>query len=406
MKEQRVLVTMKQIQRYRILKDVLDKRTKAVEASRILNLSYVHILRLKNKVARLGLSGLLRPYREAHNKIPKSKAKIIAALYKEHYPDFNIMHFKDKLSGVHNICLSYESIRQILIKAKHHIPKKKKIVHRRRRRMPKAGMLVQMDSSQHRWLEALSGKWWLIAMIDDATNEVPYARFFPSDTVFANMHVIRRFVELKGIFMCLYVDKATHFRGPRHKDTPHYNNEKEQTYSQIERALDELDINIINANSCQAKGRIERLFGFFQDRLIKEMRLAGIKNYAQANRFLISKFLPWYNSRYTHQAETIYMPLPKEKNLDAIFCIKKERIVNHDNTVQVENQSIQIPPTDVRLSFAKARVDVCVLENKRIIVLYKDQIIVESKLSKNNKLFKQYKEQDFLSSKELIPSYV
>lgn len=402
MKEQRVSVTMKDVQRYRVLKDVLDKRTKAVEASRVLNLSYVHILRLKAKIAKSGLGGLLRPYRKAHNKISDPKAKIITALYKEHYSDFNIMHFKDKLSEVHNISLSYESIRQILIRAKCHIPKKKKLVHRRRRRMPKAGMLVQMDSSQHRWLETIPQKWWLVAMIDDATNEVPYVRLYPSDTVFANMHVIRRFVELKGIFMCLYVDRASHFKGPRHKEAPHYRNEKEQTYSHIERALDELDINIISATSCQAKGRIERLFGFFQDRLIKEMKLAGIRNYTQANRFLLTKFLPWYNKRYTHKAESVYMPLPEDKDLDTIFCIKKERVVNHDNTVQVDGQVIQIPPTDIRLSFAKAKVDVCILEDGRILVLYKDQIIAESKVSKKNKLIKQYKEQEFLSSKELV----
>jgi hypothetical protein len=276
-------------------------------------------------------------------------------------------------------------------------------VHRRRRRMPKAGMLVQMDSSQHRWLEHLGEKWWLVAAIDDATNEVPYARFYPSDTLFANMHVIRRFVELKGIFTCLYVDRASHFKGPRHQEAPHYRNEKEQTYSQIERALNELEINIINANSCQAKGRIERLFGFFQDRLIKEMRLAQITNYAQANRYLINKFLPWYNKRYTHQAESMYLPLPVNKSLDTIFCIKKERIVNHDNTVQVDGQVVQIPPTDIRLSFAKAKVDVCVLEDGRILILYKGQVIAESKLSKKSKLTKQYKEQEFLSSKELIP---
>lgn len=242
-------------------------------------------------------------------------------------------------------------------------------------------------------------------MIDDATNEVPYARFFPSDSTFSNMHVIRRFIEKKGIFLCLYVDKANHFRGPRHRDTPHYDNVKEQTYSQIERALDELDINIINANSCQAKGRIERLFGFFQDRLIKELRFGGIKDYNQANLFLINKFLPWYNKKYTHQAESIYLALPKDKNLDTIFCVKKERTVNFDNTMQLDGQVIQMPPTDYRLSFAKAKVDVCILEDNQILVLYKNQIIAESKVDKKNKLVKEQIEEVFLDSKELVPCY-
>lgn len=392
--ENKFLLTMKDIQRFRIITDVLEKKLKATQASYILGLSYRHLLRLKKRVAKFGLQGLLRVSRPSPRKIPQAKAKVIAGLYQDLYWDFNILHFKDKLAEVHKISLSYETIRRILIAENLHQPKKKKIVHRRRRRMPKAGMLVQMDSSQHNWLPDIPEKWWLVAMIDDATNEVPYAKFYPSDTVFANMHVIRRFIEKKGIFVSLYVDYASHFKGPRHKNTPHYDNKKEETYSQIERALDELNINIINANSCQAKGRIERLFGFFQDRLIKELRLAGIKSYNQANEFLINKFLPWYNKNYTHQAESVYMPLPKDKNLDTIFCIKKERTVNHDNTISWNGQIIQIPPTNIRLSFAKAKVDVCLLEDNQILVLYKDTIITKSKLSKNNKIIKKQKIQE------------
>ncbi len=216
MKEPKVLVTMQDIQRYRILKDVIEKKLKAVQASVILGISYIHTLRLKQKVVQAGLKGLLRPGREAPNKIPDEKIKLIASLYKKYYWDFNIMHFKDKLAQLHNISLSYESIRKILIKENIHQPKKKKIVHRQRRRMPKAGMLAQMDSSQHRWLEHIPEKWWLTAMIDDATNEVPYAKFFPKDTLFSNMLVLRRFIEIKGVFYSLYVDKASHFKTTRH----------------------------------------------------------------------------------------------------------------------------------------------------------------------------------------------
>jgi hypothetical protein len=265
--------------------------------------------------------------------------------------------------------------------------------------MPQAGMLIQMDSSQHFWLPLVENKWWLIAMIDDATNEVAYAQFFPKDNLFANMCVLRCFIEIKGVFMSLYVDKASHFKTTRHGGL-HYNVAQEQEETQIERALSELGINIIFANSPQAKGRIEVTFRLFQDRLIKEMRLAGIKNYSQANRFLLEKFLPWYNAKYTHQAESNYMPLPKDRDLELIFCIKKERIVNHDNTIQIYGQIIQIPPNDLRVSFAKAKVDVCLLEDKRIYVLYKNKVIAESKLSKNNKVIKKDKEiEEFLNSR-------
>ncbi|MCM8774007.1 MAG: hypothetical protein NC820_04665, partial [Candidatus Omnitrophica bacterium] len=151
----RFLVTMKDIQRYKVLKDLIDKKLKGSEAVLILNLSYVK--------------------------------------------------------------LSYESIRQILIKAGLYTPKKKKIVHRRRRRMPKAGMLIHMDSSQHQWLETVKEPWWLTAVIDDANNEIPYVHFFASDTLFSNMHVIRKTIEKKGVFVCLYVDRASYFKSTRHR---------------------------------------------------------------------------------------------------------------------------------------------------------------------------------------------
>jgi hypothetical protein len=393
------VVTMKDIQRYHVLKDVLDKKTKGVQAALSLNITPVHLCRLKQRLLKHGFQGLLRPRHSPKNKISDSKTIVITDLYKEQYWDFNIMHFKDKLSEVHKINLSYESIRKILIAQGIHIAKKKKIVHRRRRRMPKAGMLVQMDSSIHQWLMAVKEDWALVAMIDDATSDAPYARFFSKDTTLANMHVIRRFIEKRGIFMALYADKASHFTTTRYQGI-HYNVNPEQDDTQIERSLDELDIKLIPANSPQAKGRIERLFRLFQDRLIKEMRLAKISNYTQANRFLIDKFLPWYNGRFAKKGiEGVYRPVPIDKRLDLIFCIKKERIVKGDNTVQIYGQHFQIPPSDIRLSFAKAIVDVCLLRDDRIAVLYKNKIIARAQLHGNNKIIRKERFIESLLSK-------
>jgi hypothetical protein len=320
-----------------------------------------------------------------NQKIKESDIRKILKLRKKIYYDFNILHFTEKLQQVHKLDYSRESIRQLLIKTNLHTPKKKRKIHRLRRRMPKAGLLVQMDSSQHRWLEHIEEPWQLVAPIDDATNKVAYARFFPKDTLFANMHVLRRLIEIEGVFMSLYVDKAAHFKTTRHGGL-HYNVTQEQQDTQIERALRELGINVIPANSPQAKGRIEVTFRLFQDRLIKEMRLSGIKNYVQANKFLTERFLPWYNKRFTHEAASTYMPLPKDKNLDLIFCLKKKRTVNNDNTVQIYNQIIQIMPSKFKRTFAKANVDVGLLEDNRILVLYKDTVVAESRLSKNNKV--------------------
>jgi len=392
MKEQKLLVTMKDVQRHKILKDVIEKKLKCVEAAEVLDLHPVHVSRLKKRLLLGGFEAILRkPTKVPPNqKISKSDIRKILKLRKDIYYDLNILHFTEKLQEIHKIHYSYGSIRQILINGKEHFPRKRRKIHRQRRRMPKAGLLVQMDSSQHRWLKSIKDKWWLIAMVDDATNKVPYAKFVPKDTLFANMHVIRRFIEIEGLFYSLYVDKASHFKTTRHGGL-HYNVAQEQEETQIERALGELGINIIPANSPQAKGRIEVTFRLFQDRLIKEMRLAGIKNYDEANKFLLEKFLPWYNSRFTHEAESAYMPLPKDKNLDLVFCIKKERVVNNDNTVQIYGQTIQILPSKIKRSFAKSKVDVCLLKDNRIYVLYKGIVIAESNLSKDNKVLKKQK---------------
>jgi len=404
MKEQKLLVTMKDIQRYRLLKDVVDKKIKGIEAAAALGLTPVHVSRLKKRFIQGGFEALLRkPQGEPPNqKITESEVKRILKLRKDIYYDFNVQHFTEKLSEVHKIRYSYETIRQILITAGVYSPKKKRKVYRQRRRMPKAGLLVQMDSSQHRWLPHIKDKWWLIAPIDDATNEVAIAGFFLKDTLFTNMRILRRLIEIKGLFMSLYVDKASHFKTTRHGGL-HYNVAQEHEETQVKRALSELGIHIIPANSPQAKGRIEVTFRLFQDRLIKEMRLAGIKNYDEANKFLREKFLPWYNSRFTHTAESAYMALPKDKNLDLVFCIKKERIVNNDNTLQIYGQTIQIMPSEIKRTFAKSRVDVCLLEDNRIFVLCKGSIITESKLSKNNKIVqKEKKTEKILKNREYV----
>lgn len=399
---QKLIVTMKDLKRHKLLQDILDKRLTVKEASMLLSLSYRQTLRLKEKVKSGGLEAILRPSREAPNKLKESVVNEVIKLRKKLYYDFNISHFMDKLHEIHKMPYSYETIRKILIDNNEHNPKKKKKIHRQRRRMPKAGLLEQMDSSQHKWLKHIKDKWWLIAIIDDATNEVPYARFFPKDTLFANMHVLRRLIEIKGVFSALYVDKASHFKTTRHGGL-NYNIAQDQEETQIERALGELGIDVIPANSPQAKGRIEVTFRLFQDRLIKEMRLAGIKNYDEANKFLLEKFLPYYDQRFTHEAESAYMALPIDKNLDHIFSIKKERTVNNDNTIQIYGQVIQIPPSKIKRTFAKLKVDACLFENNKILVLYKGSVIAESELLKDNKIItKERKVEKLLNNREYI----
>jgi len=405
METKKVLVTMRDLKKFSVLKDVLDKQLTGLQAAALLGLTPVHICRLKKRLLHHGFEGLLRKVnpKPPGNRIAEATIAHIIRLRNEIYYDFNILHFKDKLAELHNYHYSYEAIRQILMRHQLHNPRKRKKIHRQRRRMPQAGMLVQMDSSEHQWLVHIPEKWWLVAMIDDASNEIPEARLFPKDTLYANMHVLRRTIETKGIFYALYTDKASHFKTTRHGGL-HYNVAQDHEETQIERALQELGINLIPANSPQAKGRIEVTFRLFQDRFIKEMRLAGIQTYDQANQFLTEKFLPWYNGRYTHPVTAVYRPLSPTTNLDLVFCIKKDRRVNNDNTISIYGQIIQIPPHRRGLAYAQKTVEACILEDNRIYIVYHGEIIAEDKLNPNNPILRKEKTAERLLNKRIEPT--
>jgi len=236
-------------------------------------------------------------------------------------------------------------------------------------------------------------------LFNDASNFVPFAKFYPYEGVFPCREVIKKTIEIKGLFHALYVDKASHFKTTRYGGL-HVNINDEHEHTHIERALNELGINLIPANSPQAKGRIERLFRTFQDRLIKEMRLNNIKNYDSANHFLISEFLPYYNRKFakSNSIPSVYSKLTN-LNLDFIFCKKYQRKVNFDNTIKIFGKIIQIPPSKYRLSFARCVVDVCLLPDNKLFILYKNNIIHSCPLP-DNKFTKVEKKIDkFLSQR-------
>jgi len=399
---EKILITEVELKRHKVLTDVLEGIIDLRTASELLGLSYRHTIRLKERFKAEGIDGLLRrkPHKPPNQKITPSLRQKIVSLKEEIYKNFNILHFRDKLRDIHGISLSYESLRQILIREGLHEPRKKQKVYRRRRRMPKAGMLVQMDSSQHRWVDGISEPWWLVAMVDDADGYV-YGRFYPSDTVWANMKVLKEYIKRRGLFMALYVDRASHFKTTRHGGI-HYEVSVEQAETQIQRALKELNIEIVYASSPQAKGRIERLFGFFQDRLINEIRLKGIKDYETANRFLEEEFLPWYNSRYTLSVESTYRELTKDKDLELIFTIRHPRKVNRDNTIRFKGKVYQLLPLNGIRSFSGKWVEVCEYEDGKIVILFDDKRV--SFLETQDKRYLKDNGSDILHKREYLPA--
>jgi hypothetical protein len=218
-----------------------------------------------------------------------------------------------------------------------------------------------MDGSHHRW----NGKdeWCLIAMIDDATSEIPVARFFEGETTIACMKVLRAVIESKGVPQMIYTDQAGWAGG----------GEKRRGFSQFVRICEELGIRVITTSSAESKGRIERAWRTTQDRLIPELRLAGVTSMLDANRYLDQVYLPKYwherNTVKPREEQSRYRPLLPHENLDEIFCIKHTRQIYSDHTVHFDNQLYRIKDRSMG-SLRKKEISIHVYENGSIALFY------------------------------------
>ena len=274
----------------------------------------------------------------------------VLGLVREKYFDFNLTHCLEKLRSEEGIELGREAFRNwchgigMVKKAR----KRHARVRRLRQRMQQTGLMLQMDGSPHAWFGGKPS--CLIAAIDDADSDVPYGEFFPAEDTISCLEVLRKIIEKKGIFQLLYVDRAGIFGGP-----------KRANFSQVKRALGELGIHVIFANSPEAKGRIERLWGTFQDRLIPEMRLRGIRSYERANEYLQEQFLPnEYATRFKvvpENLQTAYKPVAPEIDLREIFCLKDSRQVKRDHTFSVGDELFRIE-SELKNSIYRQKIEI------------------------------------------------
>lgn len=289
------------------------------------------------------------------NRSDKDLKKRAQDLVRSKYYDFNMTHCLEKLKADEAIEVERETFRlwcheiKMVKRAKRRSAK----VRRQRNRMQQTGLMIQMDGSPHAWFgEKVS---CLIGAIDDADSDVPFAEFFPAEDTISCMRVLEQIIRKKGIFHILYVDKAGIFGGP-----------KRSNFSQVKRALKELGIEIIFADSPEAKGRIERLWNTFQDRLIPEMRIRNIQTYESANCFLQEQFLPnEYASKFKVQPanlQTAYRPLPNGVDLHEIFCIKEDRLVKRDHTFSWNNETFRIE-SPLKHSIYKQRIEIRTYQN-------------------------------------------
>ena len=375
---QRWQLSQKELARYSIIENTIEGYLKADIAAEELCLSKRQVFRLKRKLKEQGIEGLIHGNRgrASPRRISDPMRDTIDYLYQGKYTGFNISHFTEMLAEREEIFISRETVRGILLEKGSYEKKKKYPKHRSfREPMPKEGMMLQFDTSDHDWLEARGPRIKLIGGIDDASKDVPWALFALKDSVEENMAVLKRIIKRKGIPLSLYVDKDSKFITTRHGGL-HVNIKKDQEKTQMARAWDELGINVIYAESPQAKGRIERLWGTFQDRLISELRLEGISSLEGANRYLHTVFLPKYNKKFTRRPkveESAYRMIAKGMDLDRVFSIKEERRVQGDNTISYKGKLYQILPTETRFGFAKAKVEIQKHLDGTIHIFYKGE---------------------------------
>jgi hypothetical protein len=237
-------------------------------------------------------------------------------------------------------------------------------------------MLLQTDGSIHDWLEGRGPKLCLIGAIDDATNTVPYAVFREQEDATGYMHMLQEIVLKRGIPMALYHDRHSIFDISEDK-LPSIEEQLEgkAPQTQFGRLLKELGIESISAHSPQAKGRIERLWGTFQDRLTSELRLAGAKTIDEAKRVL-AQFLPEYNRKFAVTAkdpEIAYRRIEKGFKAEEFFCFKHERTVGVDNVVRFYDHRLQVLPSKSRLSYARCKVEIQVRLDGNPAIYYQRQ---------------------------------
>lgn len=322
---------------HQAVSDFINKKLTRKETAELLQVRERTVSRMARRVETKGLMGVIHGNRQKSpsNKTCEKLKKTVMDLVENKYFDFNMTHCLEVLKESHAIEMKYATFRR-WCHDRHLVKRRKRgkgVARNRRVRMPSAGLLLQMDGSPHRY----NGKdvWCLIAAIDDATSDIPYAEFFLSEDTLNCMTVLQKIIEKMGIPYAIYVDKAGCLGGG-----------KRAHFNQFKRACEELGIRIIFASSPEAKGRIERAWDTIQDRIIPELRVRNIHRMPAANDYLQNQFIPNYwaqkNTVVPHRLENSYKPLPKEKDLRQIFCLKEYRSIKRDHTLSWNNVTYQL----------------------------------------------------------------
>jgi hypothetical protein len=368
MQEGQLLMTQADRDRLVTVRKTKKRLITQTQAAAELGLSVRQVKRLVYALKKRGDKAVIHGLRgkPSNQRIARSvEVEAIGILSADLYKGFGPTLASEYLADKHDIEVSKETLRQWMIRAKLWRAKELKVkaIHVWRPRRSRFGELVQWDTSEHDWLEGRGEKLYLIAMIDDATSRL-FARFVRHDSTAQNMKLLWGYVEKFGRPLAFYTDKASIFRTAekRRRDEPGVDKDPvEMPPTQIGRALQELGIAWIAAHSPQAKGRVERNFGTAQDRLVKGLRVAGVKTLEQANQYLEESYLVWWQRELTVEPahpDDAHRPLDKSHSLEASLSHVETRQVRNDYTIPLDAELYQIERQAVVSGLRKASVRV------------------------------------------------
>ena len=376
MRPETFTLRQKELQRVAVISECVRGRLACARAAELLQLSSRHVKRLKLRLRHGGEAAMAHASRgrPSPRRIPEPVRRQILVLARGKYAGFNDHHLCEKLCEQEGFSLSRETLRRLLRAAGLGSPRKRRAPAHRQRRLRRAreGEMLQVDGSLHNWLQGRGPQLTLLGFQDDATGKVVGAEFFSAETAHGYFRVFRSVLRRYGVPLSLYGDRCGVFVRNDHHWTVAEELAGRQQPTQFGRALAQLGVTFIPAQSPQAKGRIERLWGVFQDRLVSELRAAHAADLCAANRVL-RRFVPAYNRRFGRapaHAEKAWRPAPRE--LDRICCFLHERVVSNDNVVQWEGRRFQIPPQAHRFSFAGAKVQLYQNLEGRVSIYYQN----------------------------------
>jgi len=343
-----IIMNMKELRRIPVIHSVINKQITQKEAAGILGISRRQIIRIAIRIKEQGEIALIHKARGApsHRAIlPSIKDKILG-LCKTRYKDFGPTFASEKLLEIDKIKIHPDTLRKWFIDNSIEYKKRKLRKHRSwRLRKAHCGEMIQMDGSHHPWLEDRGLKCVLMGYVDDATSRI-YGRFYEYEGTMPAMDSFKRYIKRYGIPQSIYLDKHSTYKSTKNPTLEdEFNNIK--NLSQFERALKELGVDVIHANSPQAKGRIERSFNTHQDRLVKELRLANITTIKDAN-VLLGSYIGRHNAKFSVDAieeANLHRPIPSNFNLSRVLSIKNKATLKNDFTIQHKNRFYQVLDT-------------------------------------------------------------